>query len=98
MLSKSILRQASGSYPHLYYFYNSGEILFSPWGVYSKAENQNPAHHINIKCEEKISNNKQRAIQKIGLLQANWFCLFFSTLMLSRPPLCILKEMTSLYQ
>lgn len=59
------------------YTYKSAGILFGPWGVYSSAETQNLAHHINIKCEEKIPNNKQRAIRKIGLLQTNWLCLVF---------------------
>lgn len=43
-------------------------LLEDTQGVYKNVESKNLAHHINIKCQEKVPNNKQRAIQTIGFL------------------------------
>lgn len=67
-------------------------------GVYSNAENQNLAYHINIKCEEKSTQQQTKGNAEYRFVTSKLVMFVFSTLMLSSTPLCILKEMTLLYQ
>lgn len=47
-------------------------------GVYSNAENQNISYPINIKCEEKIPNKKQRIMLNISFYkQTGYVCFFY---------------------